>query len=184
MTLELASRYYRQVIRVFGKADRYLKPAWPQTLQNREIFQVSGLKEPQYLVSRGNYGSIHRTLDAYTAAYRCRSVDWEINWRSQFAPEFRLLPPQDGGRYSPIQLLSVLRALRYNDYFRSLSFRDVDLSALFNFFDRSTGTSGVAYLNRSCKCPSSYLHKRWINFLTKSSRCGPRDGRDRRSTFP
>jgi hypothetical protein len=151
VTLELASRYYRQIIRVFGKADRHLKPAWPQTWQSREIFRISGLKEPQYLIPREDYGSLRRTLDAFTAAYRCNTVDWEINWKSEFSPEFRLLVPRDGGLYSALQLLAVLKALRYNDYFNSLSFREVDLTALWNCFDKSPFKSNVPYLNRSCE---------------------------------
>ncbi|KAL1868432.1 hypothetical protein VTK73DRAFT_3671 [Phialemonium thermophilum] len=150
VTLELASRYYRQIIRVLGKADRFLKPAWPQTWQNLEIFRVYGLKEQQYLVPRDNYGSFHRTLEAYIAAYKCGPLEWEINWRTQYAPEFRLLPPKNGSRYSPTQLLAVLRALRYNDYFRSLSFRDVDLTILYDLFDCSPRRGCVAYLSRSC----------------------------------
>ncbi|KAK3375453.1 hypothetical protein B0H63DRAFT_482951 [Podospora didyma] len=155
VTLELASRHYRQIIQVFGTADRFLKPVWPQLWQTLEIFRVSGLKEPQYLVPREDFGSVKRTLDAYLAAYRCSPVDWEINWKTKYAPEFRLLPAKDGSRYSPLQLLAVLRALRYNDYFNSLSFRDIDLAVLWGVEDHDTShsarrTANVAYLSRTC----------------------------------
>ncbi len=150
VTLELASRDYRRVIRVFGTTDRFLKPAWPQLWQSMEIFQVSGLKEPQYLVPKEDFGSFKRTLDAYLAAYRCEDVDWEINWKTRFAPEFRLLPNKRGS-YSPLQLLAVLRALRYNDYFNSLSFRDVDLSVLGGLQDNTLRKVNVAYLSRTCE---------------------------------
>ncbi|KAL2019532.1 hypothetical protein VTK56DRAFT_9566 [Thermocarpiscus australiensis] len=149
VTLELASRHYRQIIRVFGTADRFLKPVWPQLWQSMELFHVTGLKEPQYLVPRDDFGSVKRTLDAYLAAYRCNPVDWEINWKTRFAPEFRLLPPKHGS-YSPLQLLAVLRALRYNDYFNSLSFRDVDLSVLHGLSDNTLRKVNVAYLSRTC----------------------------------
>lgn len=150
MTLELASRYFRQIIRVFGTADRFLKPAWPQLWQVREIIRVSGLKEPQYLVPKEDFGSFKRTLDAYLAAYQCEDVDWEINWKTRFAPEFRLLPSKRG-LYAPLQLLAVLRALRYNDYFISLSFRDVDLSVLYGLQDSTLRKANVAYLSRTCE---------------------------------
>ncbi|KAK4239985.1 hypothetical protein C8A03DRAFT_42445 [Achaetomium macrosporum] len=149
VTLELSSRYYRQIIRTFGTADRFLKPAWPQLWQSREIFFVSGLKEPQYLVPKEDFGCFKRTLDAYLAAYRCEPVAWEINWKTRFAPEFRLLPARCGS-YSPLQLLAVLRALRYNDYFNSLSFRDVDLSVLYGLEDNALRKVDVAYLSRTC----------------------------------
>ncbi|KAL1838019.1 hypothetical protein VTJ49DRAFT_3142 [Mycothermus thermophilus] len=147
VTLELASRYYRQIIRAVGMADRYLKPAWPQMWQTREVFHVSGLQEAQYLVAKEDYGSFQRTLEAYLAAYQCDIVDWEINWRTPYAPEFRLLPARRGP-YTPRQLLAVLRALRYNDYFASLSFRGVDLSVLWGLKDTSSGNP--PYLSRSC----------------------------------
>ncbi|KAK4448540.1 protein NLRC3 [Podospora aff. communis PSN243] len=151
VTLELASCHYRRIIRVFGLADRYLKPVWPQMWQSAEIFHVTGLKEPQYLVPREDFGSVRRTLDAYMAAYDCAPVEWEINWKTRFPPEFRVLPAKDGSRYKPLQLLAVLRALRYNDYFNSLSFRDVDLGVLWDAKDPFSSTRGaVAYLSRTC----------------------------------
>ncbi|EAQ91372.1 hypothetical protein CHGG_03307 [Chaetomium globosum CBS 148.51] len=149
VALELASRYYRHIIRVFGTSDRFLKPAWPQLWQSMEIFHVSGLKEPQYLVPKEDFGSFKRTLDGYLAAYHCQDVDWEINWKTRFAPEFRLLPGKRGP-YSSLQLLAVLRALRYNDYFTSLSFRDVDLSVLHGLQDNTLRKVNVAYLSRTC----------------------------------
>ncbi|OIW33433.1 RNI-like protein [Coniochaeta ligniaria NRRL 30616] len=150
ITLELASRYYRSIIRVLHKADRYLKPAWPQMLQNSQVFLISGLREPQYVIDREDYGGIKRTLDAYLAAYRSQPVEWEINWRTKYAPEFRLLPPKIGKSYAPLQLLAVMRALRYNDYFISLSFRDIDLSVLWGCYDHYQGMCDVPYLSRSC----------------------------------
>ena len=158
VTLELASRYYRQVIRVLGAADRFIKPVWPQRWSAIEIFRVSGLKEPHHLVSREDFGSLKRTLDAYLAGYRVAGdapVDWEINWKSRFAPEFRLLPPKSGS-YSALQLLAVLRALRYNDYFNSLSFRDVDLSILYGLEDNTPRNINVGYLSRTCE-PLQFL---------------------------
>lgn len=148
-TLELSSRHYRNIIRVFHKADRFLKPAWPQMLQS-DTFKVYGLKEPQYVIDREDYGGVTRTLNAYIAAYRCKPVEWEINWRTTFAPEFRLLPSKDGNQYTNMQLLAVMRALRYNDYFESLSFRDVNLVIMWNIYDRYPGPATIASINRSC----------------------------------
>jgi hypothetical protein len=120
-------------------------------LQNNQVFRISGLREPQYVIDREDYGGIKRTLDAYLAAYRCQPVDWEINWRTKYAPEFRLLPPKTGKSYGPMQLLAVMRALRYNDYFISLSFRDIDLSVMWDWYDKNQGTCDVPYLSRSCE---------------------------------
>lgn len=147
VTLELASRYYRYIIRVFGTADRFLRPLWPLTWHTFEVFHISGLKDPQYLTSKEDFGSVKRTLDAYLSAYNCGPVEWEINWKTRFAPEFRLLPVKPD--YTARQLLAVLRALRYNDYFNSLSFRDVDLSVLWGLDENEAKKPNVAYLSRS-----------------------------------
>lgn len=165
-TLELSSRHYRNIIRVFHKADRFLKPAWPQMLQN-DIFDIAGLKEPQYVIDREDYGGLYRTLNAYLAAYRCRPVEFEINWRARYAPEFCLLPAKDGQQYTTMQLLAVMRALRYNDYFESLSFRYINLAVMWDVYDRYQGPNNVASMNRSCKLgPRIHLH--WAqDMLTK-----------------
>ncbi|KIH87216.1 leucine rich repeat domain containing protein [Sporothrix brasiliensis 5110] len=145
--LELSSRHYRRIILTLTKADKFLKPAWPTQWQIQEVFHVAGLPTPQHIVAGEDFGGFQRTLSAFYAAYRCNPVDWEINWRTPFAPEFRVLPSVKGV-YTDLQLLAVLRALRYNDYFKSLSFCDVDLSGLLGKFD-SSRKGNVAYLSRN-----------------------------------
>lgn len=148
MTLELASRYYRQIVITFIKADRFLKPCWPTALQTVEVFRISGLTDPQLLIPGDNYGGLKRTLDAFLSAYNCTPVEWEINWRTAFAPEFRLLPLKSGVGYTNLQILAVMRSLRYNDYFNSISFSGIDLT---NLWDKSDfhGRTAVPYMNRS-----------------------------------
>ncbi|PSR93932.1 hypothetical protein BD289DRAFT_166797 [Coniella lustricola] len=147
--LELASRYYRQIIITFMKADRFLKPCWPTTLQTVDVFRVSGLTDPQLLIAGDNYGGLKRTMDAFLSAYHSPPVNWEINWKTVLAPEFCLLPPKTGGSYTNLQLLAVMRSLRYNAYFNSISFKGVDLSGLWDKTD-TAGKTPVPYLNRSC----------------------------------
>lgn len=149
VTLELASKFYRQIVLTFLKVDRFLKPCWPQLWQTMEVFRVTGLPESTFLIPGENFGSLKRTLDAYLAAYRSQAVEWEVDWKTPFAPEFRLLPPKEGSVYSNLQLLAVFRALRYNDYFHSISLRDIDLSGLWNKID-PRGKGSIPYLSRSC----------------------------------
>jgi hypothetical protein len=149
VSLELASRFYRQIAMTFMRADKTLKPCWPHLWQSLEVFDIQGLPEQQFIVPREDFGGLKRTLDAYLAAYRVPSVDWEINWKTLCAPEFRLLPPNTGS-YSNLQLLAVFRALRYNDYFNSISLRDINLTGLRDKVDVA-GRVNVPYLNRSCK---------------------------------
>ncbi|KAK2069222.1 hypothetical protein P8C59_003819 [Phyllachora maydis] len=146
--LELASRFRRQIIILLGRADRFLKPRWPVTWQTYETFRaVQGYTEAVDLVAQEDFGALKRTLDAYLAAYSCDAVEWEVNWKTRF-PEFRLLRSEKGEGYSCLQLLAVMRALRFNDYFQSLSFRDVDLGVLRNRFDQGPMTSPVGWFNQ------------------------------------
>lgn len=149
VTLELSSRYYRQIVITFMKADRFLKPCWPTTLQTMEVFRVSGLTDPQLLIAGDNYGGLKRTLDAFLSAYHCSPVEWDINWKTALAPEFRLLPPKASGTYTNLQLLAVMRSLRYNGYFNAVSFKGVDLSGLLDKTD-SAGRTPIPYVNKSC----------------------------------
>ncbi|CAK7274810.1 hypothetical protein SEPCBS119000_006363 [Sporothrix epigloea] len=165
--LELSSRHYRRIILTLTKADKFLKPAWPTQWQTQEIFHVTGLPVPQHIVAGEDYGGIQRTLSAYYGAYRCNPVDWEINWRTPFAPEFRVLPSSNGP-YTDLQLLAVLRALRYNDYFKSLSFCDVNLSSLFNKHD-SSRKGNVAYMNRSGMELGVYLTAHETSLVQRAS---------------
>jgi hypothetical protein len=146
-TLELASRYYREILMTFMKADRYLKPSWPQHLQ-QVIFDIKGVTSPLHLPSGEDLGGLKRSLDAYCSTFDCEPVKWVVNWKAHYAPEFCVLPADDPRGYSYLQLLAVFRALRFNDYFKSLSFRDVDFSCLLNRKDIAMYEDSIADVNR------------------------------------
>jgi hypothetical protein len=57
---------------------------------------------------------------------------------------FRLIPPK-GATYTPLQLMAVFRSLRYNGYFKSISFKDVDLSSLAGKIDHSQGNESIVH---------------------------------------
>ncbi|KZL70689.1 leucine rich repeat protein, partial [Colletotrichum tofieldiae] len=148
--LELASRWYREIVMTFMKADRAVKPAWPQHMQ-RDIFDIRGLTAQLLLPSGQDYGGLKRTLEAYCATFRCKAPEWTVNWkceRREHCPEFRLLPAKELGGYSALQLLAVFKALRFNDYFKALSFRDVDFSPLCGLTDVPGWDESVADVNR------------------------------------
>lgn len=133
--LELASTHYRRIIESLTKVDRILKPMWPQHFQQL-IFDIKGLPPPLQLTSGNDLGGLERSLQAYCAAFHVQVPRWNIEWSASSQPVFRLFP-SEGQRYTPLQLLAVFRALRYNSYFKGLSFRDVDLSALVGKTDYS-----------------------------------------------
>ncbi|PFH61342.1 hypothetical protein XA68_17591 [Ophiocordyceps unilateralis] len=141
--LDLASVQYRRVIEALTKADRILKPMWPQHFQ-QVIFDIRGLPPPLQLTSGNDLGGLKRSLQAYCAAYKVQVPEWKIEWNTAPQPAFRLLP-LDGERYSSLQLLAVFRALRYNSFFKAISFRGVDLSPLAGKTDHSQYGDAVAY---------------------------------------
>ncbi|RYP09539.1 hypothetical protein DL764_001224 [Monosporascus ibericus] len=128
--LDLSSRHHRTILSKLFKADTYLKPAWPLWTR-REVFVIDGESQPIHLPEGEDYGGFKRTLEAFLEAYHCADVNWTVQWKdARYQPEFRLLPPTRQPQYSAYQLLAVFRALRYNDFFKSLSFRDIDFSSL------------------------------------------------------
>lgn len=148
--LELASTHYRRIIEAMTKADRELKPMWPQHLQ-QAIFDVKGLPPPLQLTSGNDLGGLERSLKAYCTAFRVQVPKWTIEWNTPSQPAFRLLPCE-GAQYLPLQLLAVFRALRYNSFFKALSFRDVDLSALASKKDYSHYGDAVVHTSLTGKC--------------------------------
>ncbi|KAM0204621.1 hypothetical protein ACHAPI_000388 [Fusarium lateritium] len=141
--LELASVHYRHVIEAMTKVDRELKPMWPQHLQ-KAIFDIKGLPPPLQLTSGNDLGGLERSLHAYCAAFKVQVPRWTIEWNTPSQPAFRLLPP-GAQPYSTLQLLALFRALRYNSYFKELSFRNIDLSGLAGKKDYSHFGDTIAW---------------------------------------
>ena len=147
--LDLSSRHHRTILSKLFKADTYLKPAWPLWTR-REVFFIDGESQPIHLPEGEDYGGFKRTLEAFIAAYRCAGVNWTVEWGNvRYQPEFRLLPPTKQPQYSAYQLLAVFRALRYNDFFKSLSFRDIDFSNLSWLFDNSKRMESTVWISRT-----------------------------------
>lgn len=148
--LLLASTFYRRIIEALVKIDRVLKPMWPQNLQHA-IFEIKGLPAPLQLTSGNDLGGLEISLEAYCKAFRVQVPAWTIEWYTPSEPAFRLLASDDS-EYSPLQILAVFRALRYNSFFKALSFRDVDLSSLANKNDYSQFGDAVVYTSLSGTC--------------------------------
>jgi hypothetical protein len=125
------------------KVDRELKPMWPQHLQ-KAIFDIKGLPPPLQLTSGNDLGGLERSLHAYCAAFKVQVPRWTIEWNTPSQPAFRLLPP-GAQPYSTLQLLALFRALRYNSYFKELSFRNIDLSGIAGKKDYSHFGDTIAY---------------------------------------
>lgn len=131
--------------------DRILKPMWPQQFQ-QIIFDIKGLPAPLQLTSGNDLGGVEQSLHAYCVAFHVDMPHWTIEWHTSSQPAFRLLP-LDGQQYSPTQLIAVFRALRYNSFFKAISFRDVDLSPLVRKKDYSQYGDSVVHTSLNGKAP-------------------------------
>ncbi|KAI0476763.1 RNI-like protein [Xylaria cf. heliscus] len=149
--LQLASRYYRPILSKLFQVDTYLKPAWPLWTR-REVFYIDDGAQQIPLPNGEDYGGFRTTLEAFIQGYRCHPVEWTVKWKDvRYTPQFCLLRPRDRSHYSAHQLLAVFRALRFNEYFKSISFYDVDFSSLSNKFDNTQRLESTIWLSRTGK---------------------------------
>lgn len=80
-----------------------------------------------------------RTLAAYCTAYDldASNVVYTVQTNVEDGPQFQLYPPIHSRRrqYNDLELLAVMRTLRWNDSFCSISFRNISLDCLTTIYD-------------------------------------------------
>ena len=151
-TLLLAASHVSDIALYVRHAADYLRPEWleapftwnvPQSVDD-EIWPI-----PQ---SSDDYQGFDRTLTAYSAAYNIDTsrIRYFVNFSCEDAPAFELHPPAGTGRtrYSVLELLAIMRSLRYNESFSTISFRNISLDVLHSLRDRF-GDDHVPFTNRS-----------------------------------
>ncbi|KAF2012465.1 RNI-like protein [Aaosphaeria arxii CBS 175.79] len=83
--------------------------------------------------------SLDRLLTGYCISYNVKpeNIRYQITYPQEDYPRFELLRPIAIRRdhYTALELLAVMRSLRYNEGFGSISFKDVPLDALNGVFD-------------------------------------------------
>jgi hypothetical protein len=138
-TLYLASSASYEIAARLLYAENYLRPECAHRLF-RFIAPagVEDLLEPPVESNEEN-SCLDRTLIAYCVAYGVNPahIRYTINYTCEDAPRFELLPPADGRRpeYGPIELMAIMRALRYNESFGSMSFAGIPLDGLNGLHD-------------------------------------------------
>ena len=151
-TLLLAASHVSDIALYLRHAADYLRPEWleapftwnvPQSLDD-EIWPIPP--------SSDDYLGFDRTLTAYCAAYDIDTskIRYGVNFMCEDAPAFELLPPGDRGRtrYTALELLAIMRSLRYNESFNSLSFRNINLDVLHSLHDQ-LGDDHVPWTTKS-----------------------------------
>ena len=150
--LYLASSCVNDLALWIRQAADWLRPEWleqpftwnvPQSLDD-ELLPVPADEE--------DYHGFDRTLTAYCSAYELDTsrIRYTVNHDCEDAPMFVLLPPSDSRRprYTLLELLAIMRALRYNQSFGSISFRNVKLDILHGQRDPQ-GHDHVPWTTRS-----------------------------------
>lgn len=78
--------------------------------------------------------SLDRTLTGYCIAYDVQpeNISYQVTYPSEDYPRFELLPPSGSRRsqYTKLELLAVMRSLRYNETFGGISLNGVHLDVL------------------------------------------------------
>ncbi|KAJ5570284.1 uncharacterized protein N7459_009714 [Penicillium hispanicum] len=148
----LASVHSVEVACWIRQHTEFLRPLWtrqpydfvvPRELHNDDNFPPVTLDE--------DYGCFDRTLVAYSASYDVdtSNIRYTIDLDCEDAPCFRLLRPASSRTlYGALELIAVMRALRYNESFRSISFRGINLDALQGLRDVH-GVDADVHLDRT-----------------------------------
>ncbi|KAK5144013.1 hypothetical protein LTR04_001704, partial [Oleoguttula sp. CCFEE 6159] len=116
----------------------------PECAHRLYIFTVPSLVEREVLPpvesDVEDHNCLVRTLIAYCVAYEVNptNIRYTITYDCEDAPQFALLKPADSRRqeYSALELLAVMRALRYNETFGTISFASVRLDCLNGLHDK------------------------------------------------
>jgi len=139
---QLASLAAVEVAVRLRQAERYLRPSWgqrPYKLQLPNDPEQESHAGQETLPDEADE-SFDRTLIAYCVAYNINPsiIRYSINDEVEDSPRFVLLAPASTVPrvYSMIELLAVLRALRYRTNFTSVSFAQISLDGLIAAYDR------------------------------------------------
>ncbi|KAF1981160.1 leucine rich repeat protein-like protein [Aulographum hederae CBS 113979] len=132
-TWYLASVSSYDFARQFRFAEGFLRPSWQ--LRPYQWFVPKAFDFDESAINHDGHGdSFDRTLAAYCSAYgvNVRHIQYEIQTSHDDTLSFELLKPADPRReqYHKLELLAVLRSLRYNRDFTAMSFAHVRLDEL------------------------------------------------------
>ena len=151
-TLFLASSLVNDIALTTRHATEFLRPNWAEAPLTWTV--PSSLEDNVWpiLPSQEPYQGYDRTLTAYCLAYDVdpSRIRYEVLEECEDAPVFELCPPADPvrTRYTALELLAIMRSLRYNESFLTLSFRNISLDSLHNIRDRH-GNDHVPWTTKS-----------------------------------
>ncbi|KAG9236640.1 hypothetical protein BJ875DRAFT_371703 [Amylocarpus encephaloides] len=149
--LELAAFASHDIVVIINRVWQYLKPLWiDRSYLLKGLGDHTPIEDEILATEEEEYGGFDKTLVAHCVAYNCNpaNIQYAVDWDVEDAPEFRLYPPASTPKYSVYELLAIMRSLRYNSSFHSISFKDIDLHSMHGVSD-DCGTDHVAYTSRN-----------------------------------
>lgn len=134
--INLASVQAAGIVLWVKQRTEFLRPLW--TRQPYEFLAPSNVIDdslvPPTDPNGEDFGCFDRTLIAYAASYGidASNIRYSVDFECDDAPCFKLQPPASEHRetYTPLELLALMRALRYNESFVTISFEGINLDAL------------------------------------------------------
>src|SRR2546423_3077109 len=134
--MHLASAAASEIVLRIRCAAEYLRPEWiRQPFTFNVPKEIDDRMDPPTILEE-DYKCFDRTLRAYCVAYDAdpSRIRYTVDCECEDAPCFKLLPPIPAP-YMALELLAVMRALRYNESFASLSFHGIKLNTLRYAYD-------------------------------------------------
>jgi hypothetical protein len=141
VSLELASVHSHSIAKALHAQIGILQPNWKR---DPYLFRVPMPLQHQLSSSESTTTStaetFSTTLEAHCSAFdvNYESIIYSIDLEREDSPAISLIPRSDAYAidYSIPEIMAFMRALRYNEYFGSISFSGVSLDRLAESFDR------------------------------------------------
>ncbi|KAI9719020.1 MAG: hypothetical protein M1828_006396 [Chrysothrix sp. TS-e1954] len=138
--LQLASLASCEIALRIRRAENALRPGWTQ---RPYAFELPPKIDDDYLpdpsVHEDELDRFDRTLVAYCVAYGINpsAIRYAVSLEAEDGPRFELLDPAHNNcrGYTALELLAILRSLRYDEGFGSISFANVSLDLLNGVYD-------------------------------------------------
>lgn len=137
--LRLASLASRDIAARFRQIEDLLRPEWetrPYSIDDPDHIRADSMLVP---FPSSGLDTFDKTLIGYCVAYDIRpdNIRYTVKDDAEDGPRFELLPPSNihRKRYTELELLAILRSLRYNESYGSISFANVQLDVLNELYD-------------------------------------------------
>ena len=136
-SFELASVHSHDIAHQLHHRLEALQPGWkrsPFVFKVPPALQAELVPDSDDVPSAETFSS---SLEAHCVAFgvELKNIHYSIETDGADAPRFLLLPPTESADYSALELLAVLRSLRFNEFFVTMSFAHVSLDCLGEAFD-------------------------------------------------